>query len=101
MIHDDIAFVEYKHLTGTRDILLSPHTTNKIIQPLDWQHDPRQYIAQRMSRTTIIVLVAVLLVLALAQPAQAFGAGNIPSFAYLEGKGESSRTSGKVGVSRS
>ena len=54
-----------------------------------------------MSRTTIIVLVAVLLVLALAQPAQAFGAGNIPSFAYLEGKGESRRTSRKVGVARS
>jgi hypothetical protein len=41
-----------------------------------------------MSRTTLLVLSAVILVLALAQPARAFGAGNIPSFAYLEGKGE-------------
>ena len=43
------------------------------------------------SRSTLIVLLAVLAFLALAQPARAFGAGNIPSYAYLEGKGQSRR----------
>lgn len=38
------------------------------------------------SRTTLLVLLGVLALLTLVQPAAAFGAGNIPSFAYLEGK---------------
>jgi hypothetical protein len=40
-----------------------------------------------MPSTTLLVLLSVLAILALAQPAAAFGAGNIPSYAYLEGKG--------------
>ncbi|KAH8080941.1 heterokaryon incompatibility protein HET-C [Filobasidium floriforme] len=39
-----------------------------------------------MPSTTFLVLLSVLAILAHAQPAVAFGAGNIPSYAYLEGK---------------
>ncbi|KZO91064.1 Het-C-domain-containing protein [Calocera viscosa TUFC12733] len=38
------------------------------------------------TRTTLLILLALLIILALLPSAHAFGAGNIPSYAFLEGK---------------
>jgi hypothetical protein len=39
-----------------------------------------------ISRSSLVLLFLTVLAISCIQPAAAFGAGNIPSYAYLEGK---------------
>lgn len=78
-----------------------PHPTRTVLLIIARKHVLTYRIASSMTRprplsTSSVVLLAIVLVLAISllPQARAFGAGNIPSYAYMEGKAfrESSRS---------